>query len=81
MMNVYEVRSRKDRRGVNLISDALQFGRLWCGEPNASGFVIKNYRPPHPIGVKGGCSPPEQLWKFSTIVNQRLLWVGLPSLF
>ena len=47
MMNVYEVRPRKDKRGVNLISDALQFGRLWCGEPNASGFVIKNYRPPH----------------------------------
>jgi hypothetical protein len=25
----------KDHRGVNLISDALQFGRLWYGEPNA----------------------------------------------
>jgi hypothetical protein len=47
MMNVYEVRPRKDKRGVNLISDALQFGRLWYGEPNASDFVIKNYRPPH----------------------------------
>src|SRR6476620_1228491 len=28
-MHVYEVRSRKDRRGVDLISDALPFGRLW----------------------------------------------------
>ena len=27
-MHVYEVRPRKDRRGVNLISDALPFGRL-----------------------------------------------------
>ena len=27
--HVYEVRSRKDRRGFDLISDALPFGRLW----------------------------------------------------
>jgi len=33
----YEVRSCKDRRGVDLISDALPFGRLWYGEPNAVG--------------------------------------------
>jgi hypothetical protein len=32
---VYEVRPRKDHRGVDLISDALPFGRLWYGEPNA----------------------------------------------
>ncbi len=34
-MHVYEVRPRKDHRGVNLISDALPFGRLWYGGPNA----------------------------------------------
>src|SRR5205814_1029267 len=28
MMHVYEVRPRKDKRGVDLISDALPFGRL-----------------------------------------------------
>jgi len=28
-MNVYEVRPRKDQRGVDLISDVLPFGRLW----------------------------------------------------
>jgi hypothetical protein len=33
--HVYEVRPRKDHRGVNLISDALPFGRLWYGEPDA----------------------------------------------
>jgi len=33
--HVYEVRPRKDKRGVNLISDALPFGALWYGEPNA----------------------------------------------
>jgi hypothetical protein len=28
-IHVYEVRPRKDKRGVDLISDALPFGRLW----------------------------------------------------
>jgi len=38
--HVYEVRPRKDHRGVNLISDALPFGRLWYGEPNAIGNAL-----------------------------------------
>jgi hypothetical protein len=29
---VYEVRSRPDKRGFDLISDVLPFGRLWYGE-------------------------------------------------
>ena len=33
--HVYEVRPRKDHRGVDLISDALPFGRLWYAEQNA----------------------------------------------
>jgi hypothetical protein len=33
--HVYEVRPRKDHRGVDLISDALPFGRLWYDGPNA----------------------------------------------
>jgi hypothetical protein len=32
-VHTYEVRPRKDKRGVDLISDALPFGRLWYGEP------------------------------------------------
>jgi hypothetical protein len=28
-MHIYEVRPRKDHRSVDLISDALRFGRLW----------------------------------------------------
>jgi len=36
----YEVRPRTDKRGVNLISDALPFGRLWYGEPNAINSAI-----------------------------------------
>jgi len=31
-MHAYEVRPRKDKCGVDLISDALPFGRLWYGE-------------------------------------------------
>jgi hypothetical protein len=37
--HVYEVRLRKDKRGVDLISDALPFGRLWYGGPNAVGHA------------------------------------------
>jgi hypothetical protein len=33
--HAYEVRPRRDHRGVDLISDALPFGRLWYGEPDA----------------------------------------------
>jgi hypothetical protein len=33
-MHVYEVRPRKDHRGVDLISDALPFGRLWYAKPD-----------------------------------------------
>ena len=37
---VYEVRPRKDKRGVDLISEALPYGRLWYGEPNAVSSAI-----------------------------------------
>ena len=39
-VHVYEVRPRSDKRGVDLISDALPFGRLWYGEPNAISNAI-----------------------------------------
>jgi hypothetical protein len=35
-MHAYEVRPRKDR----LMSDALPFGRLWYGEPNAVSNAV-----------------------------------------
>jgi hypothetical protein len=38
--HVYEVRPRKDKRGVDLISDALPFGGLWYGEPNAISNAV-----------------------------------------
>jgi len=34
------MRSRKDKRGIDLISDALPFGRPWYGEPNAISNAI-----------------------------------------
>jgi hypothetical protein len=40
--HVYEVRPRRDRRDFDLISDALPFGRLWYGEPDAVRNAI-NY--------------------------------------
>jgi hypothetical protein len=40
--HVYEVRPRKDHRGVNLISDGLPFGALWYGKPNAISNAV-NY--------------------------------------
>ena len=39
-MHVYEVRPRKDKRGVDLISDRLPFGRLWYGGPNAASNAV-----------------------------------------
>ena len=39
-MHVYEVRPRKDKRGVDLISDALPFGRLWYDGPEAATNAI-----------------------------------------
>jgi hypothetical protein len=38
--HVYEIRPRKDKRGVDLISDAPPFSRLWYGEPNAVSNAI-----------------------------------------
>jgi len=39
--HVYEVRPRKDRRGFDLISDALPFERLWHAGPDAVNNAIK----------------------------------------
>jgi hypothetical protein len=39
-MRVYEVRPRKDKRSVDLISDSLPFARLWYGGPNAISNAI-----------------------------------------
>jgi hypothetical protein len=38
--HVYEVRPRKDKRGVDLISDVLASGTLWYGEPNGVNNAV-----------------------------------------
>jgi hypothetical protein len=38
--HVYEIRPRKDKRGVDLISGVLPFGALWYGEPDAISNAI-----------------------------------------
>ena len=52
-MHVYEVRPRKDHRGVDLISDALPFGRLWYSDANAVanaiGYAQHFSRSHHPV--------------------------------
>jgi hypothetical protein len=42
--HIYEVRPRKNKRGVDLISDVLPFGRLWCDTDNAVGYAMHNSR-------------------------------------
>jgi hypothetical protein len=37
-----------------LIEHELEYGK---SKKKEADFTLKNYRPPHPIGVKGGCSP------------------------
>jgi hypothetical protein len=39
-MHTYEIRPRSDKRGVDLVSDALPFGCLWYGEPDAVNNAI-----------------------------------------
>jgi hypothetical protein len=43
--HVYEVRPRKDKRGVDLISDVLPFGRLrYDGPDNAIVYALHSSR-------------------------------------
>jgi hypothetical protein len=39
-MHVYKVRPRKDKRGVDLISEVLPFGRLWYDGAEAVANAI-----------------------------------------
>jgi len=45
-MHVYELRPRRDHRGVNLISDVLPFGRRWyAGLKRNQRGPMDNQRP------------------------------------
>jgi hypothetical protein len=39
-LHIYEIKPRNDHRGVDLISDALPFGRLWYDGANAASNAI-----------------------------------------
>jgi hypothetical protein len=40
--HVYEVRPRRDKRGFDLISDVLAFGRLWYEDASAAVDYAKH---------------------------------------
>ena len=46
-MHIYEVRPRKDKRGFDLISDALPFGRLWYQDADAAVGYAQIYSRSH----------------------------------
>ncbi len=53
--HIYEVRPRSDKCGVDLISDALPFGRQWYGEPDAISNAIgyaKFFSPSHDAVIR-----------------------------
>jgi hypothetical protein len=53
--DIYEVRPRKDKRGADLISDALPFGCLWYAEPNAVSNAVgyaKFFSRSHPAVIR-----------------------------
>jgi hypothetical protein len=50
--HLYEVRPRKDKRGVDLISDALPFGRLWYDKVDDAIGYAQHYSRSHHAAVR-----------------------------
>jgi hypothetical protein len=70
-MHVYKVCPRKDKRGFDLISDVLPFGRLWYGEPNDAIDYAKFFSRSHraAFSKKTGATPVlpgrfKNIWRF-----------------
>ena len=51
-LHVYEIRPRKDKRGVDLISDVLPFGRLWFTKPDDAIGSAKFYSRSHDAVIR-----------------------------
>ena len=51
-MHAYEIRPRKDRRGVDLISDVLPFGRLWYTKPDDAASYANFFSRSHDAVVR-----------------------------
>jgi hypothetical protein len=47
--DVYEICPCNDKRGVDLISDALPFDRLWYGEPDSINYAKLFSRSHHAV--------------------------------
>ena len=53
--DVYEVRPRKDRRGIDLIGEQLLLGMLWFEGPEAIDDAVTYARAssyPHPVSIR-----------------------------
>jgi hypothetical protein len=50
--HLYEVRLREDHRGVDLISDALPFGRLWYEDTSAAVDYAKHTSRSHDAVIR-----------------------------
>jgi hypothetical protein len=50
--HVYEVRPRKDKRGVDLMSDVLPFGRLWYTKPDDALSYAKFFSRSHDAVIR-----------------------------
>jgi hypothetical protein len=50
-MHVYEVRPRKDKRGYDLISDALPFGGLWYLKVSDAIEYAEHYSRSHDVVI------------------------------
>jgi hypothetical protein len=50
--HVYEIRPGKDRRGVDLISDALPLGRLWYTKPDDAVEYAKFFSRSHDAVIR-----------------------------
>ncbi len=51
-MHTYEIKPRKDRRGFDLISDALPFRRLWYLDAGAAVGYAKFYSRSHKTEIR-----------------------------
>jgi hypothetical protein len=51
-MHLYEVRPRRDKRGFDLISDALPFGRLWYQDSDAAVGYAQFYSRAHDCVIR-----------------------------
>ena len=50
--HVYQVRPRKDKRGFDLISDTLPFGRLWYTKPDDAVDYAKFFSRSHDAVIR-----------------------------